>query len=184
MKIYTWQSAANPQGWKKAKCVDGTIILENIKTGKIVDKGFVDCDLPEEAGWIFAQFDIEGEQKLFNVNSERFFEPENYNILSKPNKKGWMIVSKDDTVTFYNIYQKVFSDIKCISAKRLSEDNWVTIQLDDGFTYANPDVNVILQARFDRNYYLSWHSIKIEFPDDYKYYLSTKKDNQSDDESE
>ncbi len=184
MKIHTWQSAPNEQGWKKVKCADGTIVLENIKTGKLIDKGFVHTDLPNNAGWIFAEYDIEGEKELFNVNSEKFFKPDDYIILSKPNSKGWMCVRHENTTTFYNIYTRKYSDITCKHAKSLGEDSWSTVELDDGFTYANPEINIILPIRFEREYYLSWHTVCIECPDAFKYLPTVVKEKYQNNESE
>ncbi len=182
MRIYTWQSAPNAQGWKRARTCDSTYVLHNVKTGKIIDKGFTHVDLPNEAGWVFVEFGDENDRQLFNVTTERFLETDNYSVLSKPNSTGWMTVRKNGVYTFYNIYQKAFSDIKCKSAQAMSKENWTVIELNDGFTYANPQLNVVLQTRVERDYYLSWQAIYTEYPESSKYFPTAIKKN--DDESE
>ena len=169
MRIYTWQSAPNAQGWKRARTCDSTYVLHNVKTGKIIDKGFTYVDLPNESGWSFVEFDDEEIKILFNVKTEKYLIPEGFTILSKPNNNGWMSVRKNNISRFYNVNKKIYSSITAKNIYSIDEENWALIQLEQGYTFANPELDVKIKARFTRDYYASWLQACIEQPSDFKY---------------
>ena len=80
-----------------------------------------------------------------------------------------MSVRKNNISRFYNVNKKIYSSITAKNIYSIDEENWALIQLEQGYTFANPELDVKIKARFTRDYYASWLQACIEQPSDFKY---------------